>query len=112
VLAYLLNAGFVLIRKPGKLPATSIRQEYELEYGTDAVEIHTDAITPGERVLIHDDLLATGGTVLAVCKLIERLGGEVAGLSFLIELDFLKGREKLQRYNIHSLIHYSSEGER
>ncbi|MGB9773127.1 MAG: adenine phosphoribosyltransferase [Bacteroidota bacterium] len=111
VLAYLLNAGFVLIRKPGKLPAASIRQEYELEYGTDAVEIHTDAITPGERVLVHDDLLATGGTVLAVCKLIERLGGEVAGLSFLIELDFLKGRQKLQQYNIHSLIHYSSEEE-
>ena len=85
VLAYKLGAGFVPIRKPGKLPADVIRQEYQLEYGTDSMEIHRDAIQPGERVLVHDDLLATGGTVAAACKLIEKLQGKVEGICFLIE---------------------------
>lgn len=109
VLAYKLGAGFVPVRKPGKLPAETIRQEYALEYGTDAIEVHKDAITPGERVLIHDDLLATGGTALAACRLVERLGGEVAGLSFLIELSFLGARKRLVKYSVHSLLTFDSE---
>jgi adenine phosphoribosyltransferase len=108
-LAYKLGAGFVPVRKPGKLPAPSIREEYSLEYGTDAVEIHRDAIVRGDRVLILDDLLATGGTILAACKLVERLGGTVAGLAFLIELSFLGARSRLNRYDIFSLITYESE---
>jgi adenine phosphoribosyltransferase len=108
-LAYALGAGFVPIRKPGKLPADKIRQEYQLEYGTDAIEIHRDAIAKGERVLIHDDLLATGGTILAACKLVEQLGGTIAGLSFLIELSFLQPRKRLSQYDIFSLITYDSE---
>jgi len=108
-LAYKLKAGFVPIRKPGKLPAETIRQEYTLEYGTDAMEVHNDGILRGEKVLIHDDLLATGGTVLAACKLVERLGGEIAGLCFLIELSFLKGRSKLTQYDIFSIIQYENE---
>ena len=111
VLAYLLNAGFVPIRKPGKLPAEKIRQEYQLEYGVDAMEVHIDAIRPGERILVHDDLLATGGTVSAACKLIERLGGKVVGICFLIELAFLKGRERLKNYDIFSIVTYESEQE-
>jgi len=108
-LAYKLGAGFVPVRKPGKLPAKTIREEYQLEYGADALEIHRDAITKGEKVLIVDDLLATGGTVQAACKLVEALGGKIIELSFLIELTFLDGRKKINRYNIFSLITYDAE---
>ncbi|HET6272072.1 MAG TPA: adenine phosphoribosyltransferase [Bacteroidota bacterium] len=108
-LAYRLGAGFVPIRKPGKLPAATLRQEYALEYGTDAIEIHKDAIRPGERILMHDDLLATGGTARAACQLVERLGGTIIGLSFLIELSFLGGRAKLKAYDVFSILHYDSE---
>jgi adenine phosphoribosyltransferase len=108
-LAYRLGAGFVPVRKPGKLPSATLRQNYALEYGTDAVEIHTDAIKPGERVLLHDDLLATGGTIAAACQLVEKLGGHIAGLSFLIELSFLGGRKKLPNHDIFSLVTYDSE---
>jgi adenine phosphoribosyltransferase len=104
VLAYKLGCGFVPARKLGKLPAQTIREEYILEYGSNALEIHRDSINPGEKVLIVDDLLATGGTALATAKLVEKLGGEVAGIEFLIELEFLKGREKLLKYPVHSLI--------
>ncbi|HQJ75450.1 MAG TPA: adenine phosphoribosyltransferase [Bacteroidota bacterium] len=109
VLAYKLNAGFVPVRKPGKLPAEKISKSYSLEYGTNTIEIHKDAILKGEKVLIHDDLLATGGTIKALIDLVEELGGEVVGLSFLIELSFLKGRSILNGYNIHSLLVYDSE---
>lgn len=108
-LAYKLGAGFVPVRKPKKLPAEALREEYALEYGTDAVEIHKDAIAPGERVLVVDDLLATGGTILAAAKLVERLGGTIVGLAFLIELSFLNARAKLARYDVFSLITYESE---
>ncbi|MCX6135701.1 MAG: adenine phosphoribosyltransferase [Ignavibacteriales bacterium] len=108
-LALRLKAGFVPIRKKGKLPAPTIGQSYALEYGTDIIEIHQDAITPGERVLIHDDLLATGGTVAAACKLVEKLEGSIAGLSFLIELGFLKGRAQLGSYDVFSIIQYDAE---
>ena len=108
-LAYRLGAGFVPVRKPGKLPAAKIRQEYQLEYGTDAVEIHRDAIAKGERILLHDDLLATGGTIQAACKLVEQLGGNIIGLSFLIELTFLQPRKRLSQYDIFSLVSYESE---
>lgn len=108
-LAYLLHAGLVPVRKPGKLPAEKLREEYELEYGSDALEIHSDAIVAGDRVLIIDDLLATGGTVTATCKLVERLGGTIVGLAFLIELSFLKGRDKLARYDIFSVVSYDKE---
>lgn len=96
-LAMDLNAGFVPVRKPGKLPAKSLSETYALEYGEDSVEIHHDAITEGARVLIHDDLIATGGTASAATKLVERLGGKVIGYSFIIELSFLKGREQLKK---------------
>lgn len=109
VLAHQLGAGFVPVRKPGKLPAQTIRQEYALEYGVDCVEIHSDAIQPGERILIHDDLLATGGTAGAACRLVKELQGSIVGLSFLIELTFLKGRERLKPYDVFSLIQYDSE---
>ncbi|MCX8032832.1 MAG: adenine phosphoribosyltransferase [Thermoleophilia bacterium] len=105
-LAYALGVGFAAARKPGKLPWTVSRCEYELEYGTDALEIHTDAIRPGQRVLIHDDLLATGGTARAKIELVERAGGVVAGLAFLIELTELGGRERLAGYDVFSLIQY------
>lgn len=105
-LAYLLGTGFVPVRKPGKLPAETVRYEYKLEYGTDALEIHKDAIIPNQRVLIVDDLLATGGTMAAAAKLVEELGGKVAGLGFLIELEDLKGRDKLKNYRVESLIKY------
>lgn len=108
-LACALNAGFVPVRKPGKLPSETLREDYALEYGTDALEIHRDAIAPGERILLVDDLLATGGTILAACRLVERLGGEIAGLAFLIELSFLKGRDRLGKYDVFSLIEYESE---
>lgn len=108
-LAARLGAGFVPIRKKGKLPAEKIQEQYALEYGTDVIEIHKDAVQQGERVLVHDDLLATGGTIQAACKLVERLGGTIVGVSFLIELSFLKGRERLRGYNIFSIIQYDSE---
>lgn len=104
-----LGIGFVPIRKKGKLPATTLKQEYALEYGTDSIEIHVDAIQAGENVLIHDDLLATGGTIEAACKLVRGLGGNIVGLSFLIELSFLHGREKLKGHDIFSIIQYESE---
>lgn len=106
VLAYKLGCGFVPARKLGKLPAQTIREEYTLEYGSNALEIHQDSINKGDRVLIVDDLLATGGTALATAKLVEKLGGEVVALEFLIELGFLNGREKLLKYPLHSLIVY------
>jgi adenine phosphoribosyltransferase len=106
-IAYHIGAGFVLVRKPGKLPAATIRAEYSLEYGTNVLEMHVDAIRPGQRVLIVDDLLATGGTVNATIQLVERLGGVVAGISFLVELRDLKGRDVLVGYpNVHSIIKY------
>ncbi len=108
-LAYKWNKGFVLIRKPGKLPAETESEEYALEYGSDRVEVHRDAISKQQRILIVDDLLATGGTVKATVNLVEKLGGKVAGIAFLIELDFLKGREKLKGHNVFSLIHYTEE---
>lgn len=106
--AVLAKKGFVPIRKPGKLPSETIRYEYELEYGTDALEVHSDAIKPGDRVLVVDDLLATGGTAKAVCELIEKLGGKVAGLAFLMELEFLDGRKVLDGYSVFSAISYES----
>lgn len=109
LLADRLNVGFVLVRKPGKLPAETIKETYSLEYGTDTIEIHKDAINPGENILIHDDLLATGGTALAACQLVENLGGKVAQLSFLIELSFIPGREKLAGYDVKSVVVYDDE---
>lgn len=105
-LAQDLSIPFVPVRKVGKLPYTTIKHSYDLEYGSAEVEIHTDAITPGQRVLIHDDLLATGGTAVAAAELIRKIGGEVVGYSFLVELSFLKGREKLGDCEIQSLISY------
>lgn len=105
-IAYALGAGFVPVRKPGKLPAATARVEYALEYGTDSLEVHRDAIQPSQRVLILDDVLATGGTAAAVAKLVEDLGGTVVGLGFVIELDFLNGRRKLAGRELFSLIHY------
>lgn len=104
--AYGLGAGFIPIRKPGKLPAESAKIEYELEYGKNTLEIHKDALGKGDRVAIVDDLLATGGTVLAAAQLIESLGAEVVSMEFLIELEDLKGRDKLGKYNVDSLIKY------
>jgi adenine phosphoribosyltransferase len=103
-LAHALGIGLVLARKPGKLPYDTVSAEYVLEYGTDALEVHTDAIRPGARVLVHDDLLATGGTARALCQLTEQLGGEVVGCGFLIELAFLPGRERLAGYDVHALL--------
>jgi adenine phosphoribosyltransferase len=105
-LAYSLNAGFVPIRKPGKLPAKIVSQTYDLEYGTDRIEMHADAISPGDRVLIVDDVIATGGTALATAQLVEAQGGKVIALGFIIELTFLPGRDKLQGYEVDSLIRY------
>jgi len=105
-LAYRLNAGFVPVRKPKKLPAPTAKVTYDLEYGTDSLEIHLDAIEPGQRVIIVDDLLATGGTMDATVQLVRQLGGDIVGLGFAIELDFLKGRSKFQQYDVHSLLHY------
>jgi adenine phosphoribosyltransferase len=107
-LAYRLGAGFVPVRKPRKLPAATESVSYALEYGTDTLEIHKDAIGDGNRVVIADDLLATGGTARAVCDLVERLGGKVAGLAFVVELAFLNGREKLSGYRVSSLLSYDS----
>jgi len=108
-LAYATETGFVPVRKPGKLPAETIKFEYDLEYGTDVLEMHKDSIYKGARVVIADDLLATGGTVEAVVKMIEQLGGEVVALCFMIELDFLKARNKFDDYKIYSLVHYDGE---
>ena len=105
-LAERLGAGFVAARKPGKLPWRTVSAKYALEYGFDALELHADAIGEGQRVLVHDDVLATGGTAAAKCELVERLGGEVVGTLFLIELDFLKGRERLGAHDVHALITY------
>jgi len=109
LLAQKLNVGFILARKPGKLPAETESATYQLEYGEDKIEMHKDAINPGDKVLLHDDLLATGGTAEAVVKLIEKLGGEVVQISFLIELTFLNGRNKFDGYDIKSLIMYDDE---
>src|SRR6266853_4424345 len=106
-LAYRLNAGFVPLRKPGKLPAATVKFDYALEYGANTLEIHKDAIQKGQRVLIVDDLLATGGTAEATARLAHSLGAEIAGLGFVVELDFLKGRDKLEGYDVFSLLHYS-----
>ena len=106
LLASRLGAGFIPARKPGKLPREIRKQEYDLEYGTDALELHAESISEGDRVLVHDDVLATGGTARAMCDLIEQLGGEVVQCNFLIELGFLKGREKLNGYSLRSLITY------
>jgi adenine phosphoribosyltransferase len=104
-----LGVGFAAARKPGKLPWETIRQEYDLEYGTDVLELHRDAIQPGARVLVHDDLLATGGTAAATCAMVEALGGTVAGLAFVVELTFLPGRERLAGYDVLSLVQYDTE---
>ncbi|MGH2509436.1 MAG: adenine phosphoribosyltransferase [Ktedonobacteraceae bacterium] len=105
-LAYVLHCGFVPVRKFGKLPAPTVNAEYTLEYGTNIVEVHTDAIKPGERVLIVDDLLATGGTVSATVELVEKLGGHIAGVAFLVELLDLHGRDQLKDYDVFALIQY------
>jgi adenine phosphoribosyltransferase len=107
-LALELGAGFVLARKPGKLPYETVRAEYLLEYGANELELHTDAVHVGKRVLVHDDLLATGGTARASCELVEQLGGEVVGCGFLIELAFLNGRERLAPHGVHALLSYES----
>jgi adenine phosphoribosyltransferase len=104
--AYALQAGFVPVRKPGKLPAEKLQVSYELEYGTDSLEIHQDAIKPGQRVLIVDDLIATGGTAKAVADMVEAMGATVVGIAFLVELSFLNGREKIGKYDIHSILKY------
>lgn len=105
-LAYLLGVGFVPVRKPGKLPAAKLSESYSLEYGTNTLELHEDAIEPGQRVLIVDDLLATGGTAEATCRLVERVGGKIASVAFIIELTFLQGRTKLAGYDVVSLLKY------
>jgi len=104
VLAYRLGAGFVMARKRGKLPAQTVSMEYALEYGTDTVEIHADAIQPGERVLVHDDVIATGGTAQATVALVEKMGATVVGCSFLVELGELRGRDRLSGYRVTSLV--------
>jgi adenine phosphoribosyltransferase len=105
-LAYAMNAGFIPVRKPKKLPSICIRETYDLEYGTDTLEMHEDAVGKGKRVLIVDDLLATGGTAGAVTRLVEKMGGEVAGLGFLVELTFLNGRDKLAGHDVFSILQY------
>ena len=104
-----VGAGFVLARKPGSLPHDTVSANYALEYGTDALELHVDAVGQGDRVMVHDDLLATGGTARALCRLVEQLGGEVVGCAFVIELAFLNGRELLAPHDVHALIRYDSE---
>jgi adenine phosphoribosyltransferase len=106
IVAYNLNCGFVPVRKPGKLPSDSVKLSYDLEYGSDQVEMHQDGVEPGERVLIVDDLIATGGTAAATAKLVESVGGEVAAFGFIIELAFLDGRTKLADYRVETLIQY------
>jgi adenine phosphoribosyltransferase len=109
-LAHVLGAGFVPVRKPGKLPYQTLSEEYDLEYGKDRLEIHRDAVQPGQNVLIADDLLATGGTILAVAKLVKQLGGHVIGAAFLIELEYLNGRNKIPDIQIYSFLKYGKEG--
>ena len=104
-----IGAGLACARKPGKLPYEVVRREYDLEYGTDVLEIHRDAIRPGQRVLVHDDLLATGGTAAAKCQLVEELGGVVAGIAFVVELTFLPGRARLAGHDVMSLVAYDTE---
>ena len=104
-----IGAGLACARKPGKLPYEVVRREYDLEYGTDVLEIHRDAIRPGQRVLVHDDLLATGGTAAAKCQLVEELGGVVAGIAFVVELTFLPGRTRLAGHDVMSLVAYDTE---
>jgi adenine phosphoribosyltransferase len=108
-LAYRLGAGFCIVRKPGKLPYQTHRASYQLEYGSDTLEIHRDAIKPSGRVVIADDLIATGGTAAAACELVSKLGGEVVECAFVIELSFLKGREKLKSCGVYSIVQYDSE---
>ena len=108
-LAYRLGAGLVPIRKPGKLPAETVSISYALEYGTDSVEMHKDAIKPGERVVLLDDLLATGGTAAAACELIAGQGAELVGTAFVVELDFLAGRKRLAGYDVFSIVHFAGE---
>jgi adenine phosphoribosyltransferase len=109
LLAHKLNCGFIPVRKPGKLPAEKVSISYSLEYGEDILEIHKDAIQAGDKVLVHDDLLATGGTMNAVCELIEKLGGEIVQVSFIVELSFLNGRAKLKPYDVRSIVNYQNE---
>jgi adenine phosphoribosyltransferase len=104
--AYKLGCGFIAARRPGKLPWKTVSATYALEYGENTLELHADAITDGARVLVHDDLLATGGTAAAICDLVEQLGGKIVGLAFAIELEFLEGRKHLEQYDVHSLITY------
>jgi adenine phosphoribosyltransferase len=104
--AWDLGVGFIPLRKPGKLPYDTHTTSYDLEYGSASLEIHVDAVAPGERVLLIDDLIATGGTAQASCELLERLGAEIAGCAFVVELDFLRGRDRLSKYRVHSLVHY------
>jgi adenine phosphoribosyltransferase len=106
--ALALGAGFALARKPGKLPHETVSAEYELEYGSGRLELHADAIRPGARVLVHDDLLATGGTARALCDLVEQVGAEVVGCGFLVEFAFLKGREQLRPHSAHALLSYEA----
>jgi adenine phosphoribosyltransferase len=106
IVAYNLDAGFVPVRKPGKLPAATVDQTYDLEYGTDTLEMHEDAVKPGEKVLVVDDLLATGGTAAAAAKLVESVGGKVVGFGFVVELTFLNGRKELDGFEVESLIQY------
>ncbi len=108
-LADRLQVGLAIARKPGKLPYMSVSEQYDLEYGTDSVVLHEDAVNPGERTVVVDDLIATGGTLQAVCRLVERLGGEVVGISTVIDLSFLPWREKLEKYDVNYLISYDSE---
>jgi adenine phosphoribosyltransferase len=107
--AHELGVGFVAARKPGRLPGETFSQAYDLEYGSNSLEIHVDGIRPKQRVLVHDDLLATGGTAEAVCRLVERCGAEVVGVAFVVELTFLPGRERLAGYDVMSLVQYDSE---
>jgi adenine phosphoribosyltransferase len=109
LLAQKLNAGFIPIRKPGKLPAETLTETYDLEYGTDSIQIHKDAILPGEKVLLHDDLLATGGTARAAINLINQLGGEVVKALFIVELSFLEGRTKIKEVPVTTLVNYTTE---
>lgn len=105
-LAYKLGCGFIAARRPGKLPWKTVSATYALEYGENALELHADAIAGGQRILVHDDVLATGGTAAAICDLAEQLGGEIVGVAFVIELAFLEGRKHLEKYDVHSLLTY------
>ena len=109
VLAYHLGVGFITVRKKGKLPYTTIREEYSLEYGTNTVEMHSDSIKEGEKVVVVDDLIATGGTIAAAISLVERLGGTVVECAFVVELPELKGREKIEGYDIFTLMEFEGE---